>query len=153
MDKRTKELYQSLVGASTEFSFKKKLSNPLSLEKNIEAAQRKISRDVKTALSVGGKLCIMMLAEITNHYRNEPYYMAVRSYIEMRRYRPTVLEYLSKEVEERADEIRSILSESIKGDKNRELKVGILEHFIAVYPSRLSMFKSLITRSEYLQVV
>lgn len=152
MNKGIKSLYHSLVGSSIEFSFKKKLVNAISIEQNIQAARKRIERDVEDALTVGGKLCVMLLAELTNYYRSEPYYMAVRSAIEMRRYRPAVLDYLQLTVKERAERLYSILSEKLHGDKNRDLKISIAKYFLGTYPSRLSDFKKLFTREEYMIV-
>lgn len=152
MDKRTQSLYSSLVGTSIEFSFRKKISNATSIEQNIKSARKAITKDIQMAMSVGGELCVMLLAELTNYYRRELHYMAVRSAIEMRRYRPAVLEYLHLDVEERADRIQAVLSEKLRGDKNRELKVTIAKYFLGTYPNRLSDFKKLFTREEYIIV-
>lgn len=94
----------------------------------------------------------MLLAEITNYYRNMPHYMALRSAIEMRRYRPKVLEYLSLPVQERSDRLHSVLSERITGDKYRELKVTITRYFLKTYPNRLADFKGVLTREEFMLV-
>ena len=105
MSESTQSLFPSLVGTSIEFSFKKKLANVTTIEQNIASARRKIARDIESALSVGGELCVMLLAELTNFYSRESYYMAVRGSIEMRRYRPSVLDYLQLDVQERADRL------------------------------------------------
>ena len=147
MNKGIKNLYPSLVGSSIEFSFKKKIANATPIEQNIQSARKRIERDVGDALAVGGELCVMLLAELTNYYHKEIYYMAVRSAIEMRRYRPAVLDYLQLKVSERAERLQSVLSEKLRGDKNRDLKISI------AYPSRLPDFKRLLTREEYMIVV
>lgn len=152
MDHSSKSLFQSLVGSSIEFSFKKKMPNVTSIEKNISAAKKNISRDVAIALKTGGTLCVMLLAELTNYYRREVYYMAVRSYIEMRRYRPAVLEYMCLGVEERAEKLKEALSEGLRVDKNRDIKIAALRYFVSVYPSRLVDFKKLLTREEFIVV-
>lgn len=153
MNKGTQNLYPSLVGSSIEFSFKKKVANATPIEQNIQSARKRIERDTEEALAVGGELCVMLLAELTNYYRKEIYYMAVRSAIEMRRYRPAVLEYLQLDVSERAERLKAVLSEKLRGDRNRELKVSVAKYFLGVYPSRLSDFKKLFTREEYMIVV
>lgn len=152
MNKRTWSLFHSLVGSSIEFSFKKKIANATPIEQNIQSARKRIERDVESALSIGGELCVMLLAELTNYYRKEIYYMAVRSAIEMRRYRPAVLDYLQLDVQERAERLQSILSEKLRGDKNRDLKVSIAKYFLGTYPSRFPDFKKLFTREEYIIV-
>ncbi len=152
MNKRTKSLLTSLVGSSIGFSFKNKVSNALSIDDNIKEAKRQICCDVAEALETGGELCVMLLAELTNYYRNQLYYMEVRGVIEMRRYRPRVLEYLQLSVEERSEKLQSILSEKLRLDRNRELKVTIAKYFLNTYPSRLSSFRKLLTKSEYLIV-
>lgn len=153
MKDRTKDLFPSLVGSSIEFNFLKKVANATPITDNITAAKRRIMRDVKDALAVGGELCVMLLAELTNFYRNEIYYMAVRSSIEMRRFRPAVLDYMGLDVQERADRLKEVLSEKLRGDKNRDVKITALRYFLSTYPSRAKEFKSLLTREEYLLVV
>lgn len=152
MNKGIQNLYPSLVGSSIEFSFKKKLASATPIEQNIQSARKRIERDVEDALAVGGELCVMLLAELTNYYRKELYYMAVRSAIEMRRYRPAVLDYLQLEVSERAERLHSVLSKKLRGDKNRDLKISITKYFLGTYPSRLPDFKRLLTREEYMIV-
>lgn len=152
MDKGIRNLYPSLVGSSIEFSFKNKVSSAISIEQNVKSARKRIERDVEGALNVGGELCVMLLAELTNYYRKEIYYMAVRSAIEMRRYRPAVLEYLQLDVQKRAERLRSVLSEKLRGDKNRDLKISIAKYFLGTYPNRLPDFKKLFTREEYMIV-
>lgn len=153
MNNGTQSLFTSLVGSSIEFSFRKKISNATPIDKNIQSARKRIERDVEEALSVGGELCVMLLAELTAYYRKELYYMAIRSAIEMRRYRPAVLDYLHLEVEERAERLKAVLSEKLYSDKHRELKVKIAKYFLGTYPSRLSDFKKLFTREEFIFVV
>lgn len=148
----TQSLYLSLVGSSTEFSFKKKIPNVTTLEWSIQSAKERIARDIEVALEIGGELCVMLLAELTNYYRRESYYMAVRSSIRMRRYRPAVLEYLNLEVSERAERLHSVLSEKLRSDRYRDLKILIARYFLGTYPSRLPEFKPLLTREEYLIV-
>lgn len=152
MSNRIQSLFPSLVGSSIEFSFKKKVASVTPIDQNIQSAKKRIERDVEVALSVGGEICVMLLAELTNYYRNEIYYMAVRSSIEMRRYRPAVLDYLNLEVQERADRLKAALSEPLRGDKNRDAKVEALRYFLSTYPSRLKEFKCLLTREEYMIV-
>ena len=150
--KSSKELYPSLVGSSIEFRFGNDL-NQSSLAKNISSAKKIIARDIESAFSVGGELCVMLLAELTSFYSKESYYMAVRGSISMRRYRPMVLEYLEQSVDERAERLKKVLSEKIRGDRHRDIKVEALRYFLATYTSRIKEFKSLLTKSEYLIVV
>lgn len=150
MTKGTQNLFRSLVGSSIEFRFSK--DTVVSVSQNIQVEREKISRDVEAALSVGGNLCIMLLAELTNYYRKESYYMAVRGAIEMRRYRLAVLEYLQLSVTERAERLFSVLSERSFSDKHRDLKVLVAKYFLGTYPSRFSSFKDVLTREERLFV-
>lgn len=150
MNERIKSLYPSLVGVSTEFRFKDKSATPL--DGNIIADRNKIQKDVSKALLHGGKLCVMLLAELTAFYRRETYYMAVRSAIEMRRYRPAVLEYLKLSVDERAKELKNVLSKSRYTDKDRDLKVSVAKYFLSIYPNRLYDFKKLLTKEEFITV-
>lgn len=153
MNKGTQSLYTSLVGGSIEFSFRKKVTSAISIDRNIQSARAKIEEDVKVALDTGGELCVMLLAELTNYYRKEVYYMAVRSAIEMRRYRPAVLDYLQLGVDERAERLKEMLSEKLHRDKQRDLKVTIAKYFLGTYPSRTADFKKLFTREEFMVVV
>ena len=152
MNKRTLELAHSLVGCSIDFSFKKKADSALTIEKNIVAAKRKIERDVNIALSIGGQECVMLLAELTSYYSKQLYYMAVRSCIEMRRYRPAVLKYLALSVDERASYLARELSKPIKYDKGRDAKITALSYFVKTYESRLTDFKPVLTREEFLTI-
>lgn len=152
MNERSKQLFHSLVGSSIEFSFRKTISSALPIDWNIAAAKKRINRDVETALAVGGNLCVMLLAELTSFYSKEVYYMAVRSSIRMRRFRPYVLEYMKYSVDERAERLKTVLAVPIRSDKNRELKVVALYYFLSTYKSRLPEFKSLLTKEEYLTV-
>lgn len=153
MDKGSMELMRSLVGSSIEFSFKKKLAGAVSIEDNIRSARRNIVRDTQEALSVGGELCVMTLAELTYHCMQEMWYMAVRGAIEMRRYRPAVLEYMKLPIYERAERLHNALSENRAHDRHRDLKVTALKYFLATYPSRAVDFKRVLTREEYMLVV
>lgn len=153
MNNGIKSLFPSLVGSSIEYSFKKKLASVTPIEQNIRSAKRRIERDVEMALAVGGELCVMLLAELTSYYSKETYYMAVRSSIEMRRFRPRVLEYMALSVDERAERLQKVLSEPIRKDKNREIKVEALRYFLSTYVGRINEFKKLLTREEFLIVV
>ena len=152
MDKRTQSLAYSLVGSSIDFNFQKKVSNATSIMGNVKAAKTRIMRETDEALAVGGELCVMLLAEMTNFYRNEIYYMAVRGCIKMRRFRPAVLSYLELNIQERAERLKGVLSEKLRGDKNRDLKVTALKYFLRTYPNRTKEFKSYLTREEWLRV-
>lgn len=152
MNERSKQLFHSLVGSSIEFSFRKTVSSALPIDRNIAAAKKRINRDVEMALAVGGNLCVMLLAELTSFYSKEVYYMAVRSSIRMRRFRPYVLEYMKYSVDERSERLKTVLAVPIRSDKNRELKVAALYYFLSIYKSRLPEFKSLLTKEEYLTV-
>lgn len=152
MTKGTQNLFRSLVGSSIEFRFSK--DTVVSVSQNIRAERERISRDVEAALSVGGSLCIMLLAELTNYYRNGPHYMAVRGAIEMHRYRPAVLDYLLLSVTERAERLYSELSkDAFNKNKDRDLKVLIAKYFLGTYPSRFSYFKGVLLPKERLFVL
>ena len=153
MNKRTQSLYNSLVGGSIEFSFKKKLDGALGIDKNIQVARERIKKNVALALEAGGKTAVMLLAELTAFYAKEPYYMAVRGEIEMRRYRPMVLEYMELDVQERAERLHESLEVPIHKDKFREAKVEALRYFLTTYVGRIKDFRSLLTKEEYLIIV
>ena len=146
-------LFPSLVGSSIEFSFKKKVANVTTIEQNIVSARKRIERDVEAALSVNAGLSVMLLAELTLYYTKQPYYMAVRSSIQMRRLRPMVLEYMKQSVDERAERLKKILSGKLRGDKHREIKVTAARYFLSIYTGRLKEFKPLMTKEEFLLCV
>lgn len=152
MNERSTDLYKSLVGSSTDYSFKNKVASATPIDQNIASAKKRIKRDIDMALAVGGELCVMLLAELTSFYSKETYYMAVRGAIEMRRYRPSVLEYLKLSVDERAERLHEVLKESIRKDKNRDLKVTALKYFLSTYTSRITEFRKLLTKEEFLIV-
>lgn len=148
MNERLRGLYPSLVGSSTEYRFKN-ADNVVNVEQSIKTERRRIERDVQDSFSVGGELCVMLLAELTYFYMHEPYYMAVRGAITLRRYRLSVLGYMELSVQERSDRIKSILSERLRRDMNRDVKIKILRYFLSTYPSRMKEFKKLLTREEF----
>lgn len=141
-------LEKSLVGSTIEYSFGKKVSSALSISGNIDAAKERIRENVKLTHSVQGIYCVTLLGEMTAYYRNEIYYMAVRSCIEMRRFRIPVLEYLNLSVSERAERLCDLLSKS----KHRELVIEALRYFLLIYPNRTSSFKKYLSREEYITV-
>ena len=151
MDKRKMDLYRSLVGSSIDYSFKRNVDNILTTEKNIRAAKKEISRDIANAFSVGGEYCIMLLAELTNYYRNKIFYMAVRSSIVMRRYRPAVLDYLGTDVSDRVDKLVTALEDK-KSSKVRDIILSATKYLVRTYPSRLKSFKDVLTREEYINI-
>lgn len=151
MINRSLRLFPSLVGSSIDFSFKKGFEGSLTLEKNLRSEKEKIRNVVESALSAGGEVCVMLLAELTSYYLKTSYYMAVRSSIEMRRFRPYVLDYLKLSIQERADRLRAQLS--VKSNAYRQLKVQALKYFLDTYPSRTKDFKKLLTKEEFMTVV
>ena len=81
--------------------------------------------------------------------------MAVRGSIEMRRYRPLVLEYLDKSVEERMKNLIRLLEEKPKrrGDDSRDVKIEATRYFLTTYTGRVKFFKPYLTKSEFLIVI
>ena len=151
MNERTQNLAYSLVGSSIDFSFKKKLEGATPIDENIRVEKSRISKNVELAHSAGGSLCVALLGEMTSRYMKELYYMAVRSSIEMRRYRPLVLEYLKLSTEERAEKLKEFLRDGIPArDKNRDAIVEAVRYFTTTYGGRLKEFRKLLTREEFL---
>lgn len=147
MKEQTKNLFPHLVGTSIDYSFSKKSPKGADIKKNVSASKERILIDVENALSIGGELCVILLAELYSYYSRQPYYMAVRSSITMRRYRPAVMSYLELTVEERAVKLIGLLKKSFK-DRNRHLKITAVKYFTSVYPNRLKMFREYVTREE-----
>ena len=151
--KNIESLYPSLVGSHIEHSFMRKKSDTAerdALERSVISSRAKIKKDIDSAFKTGGELCIILLAELLSYYTKQVYYMGVRSSIELRRYRPTVLEYLrEKSVEKRAETLVSILS-TVVGD--RDIKVLALKYFLSTYTSRISEFRGLLSKEEFLMV-
>lgn len=155
MDKGIQSLAPSLVGGSIDFSFRKKVSDATPIDENIRVERKRIAKNVERAFEAGGTLCVTLLAEMTSFYSKELYYMAVRGAIEMRRYRPLVLEYLEKTPEERSEHLMELLDEKPKrrGEDFRDLKVEALRYFLMTYKGRIKDFKSHLTREEFMIVV
>lgn len=155
MNEGIKSLAPSLVGSSIDFSFRKKVSDATHIDENIASEKRRIRKNVEAAFEAGGNLCVTLLAEMTSFYSKEIYYMAVRGSIEMRRYRPLVLEYLEKSVEERMEHLIELLSEKPKwrGEDNRDVKVEATRYFLSTYAGRIKFFKPYLTKEEYMIVV
>ena len=152
MSKGIWDMNHSLVGGSIEFSFKRSISDTSTIDKEIECTRKRIEKDVESALSVGGEICVMLLAELTNFYLRKVYYMAIRGAIRMRRYRPAVIEYTKLDIDKRAEKLSLLLSDKSRGDHNRDLKVLIAKYFLSAYPNRLPEFKNLLNREEYIFV-
>lgn len=154
MNESVWKLAPSLVGGSIDFSFKRE-GNATSIEKNIAVEKDRIKKNVNLAFSVGGSLCVTLLAEMVSFYSKEIYYMAVRSSIEMRRYRPFVLEYLTKSIEERAENLESLFKEKTmrKDSSIRDAKIEALRYFLTTYNSRAKDFKRYLTREEYIVII
>lgn len=155
MDKGIRSLAPSLVGGSIDFSFRKKVSDAIPIDENIRVERKRIIKNVERAFEAGGNLCVTLLAEMTSFYSKELYYMAVRGSIEMRRYRPLVLEYLEKSVEERMEHLIELLSEKPKwhGEDNRDVKIEATRYFLSTYTGRIKFFKPHLTKEEYMIVV
>ena len=155
MNEGIKSLASSLVGSSIEFSFKKKVSDATPIDENIASEKKRIRKNVEAAFEAGGNLCVTLLAEMTSFYSKEIYYMAVRGSIEMRRYRPLVLEYLNKSVEERMENLIRLLEEKPKrhGDESRGVKIEAVRYFLATYTGRVKFFRPYLTKSEFLIVI
>lgn len=155
MDKGIRSLAPSLVGGSIDFSFKKKFADVTPIEENIATEKKRIAKNVEMAFEAGGNLCVTLLAEMVSFYSKEIYYMAVRGSIEMRRYRPLVLEYLSKSVDERAEHLMEVLEEKPKrrGENFRDAKIEALRYFLSTYKGRITDFKRYLTREEFMIVV
>lgn len=143
--KRIKDLHRSLVGSSIEFRFPKNID---ASTLNVDVIKASITKDVNAALEIGGTLAVMLLAELTNRYMKEYFYMQVRSAIEMRRFRPEVLEYLKLSVDEREERLHKIL----KSKSHRDVKISALKYFLTTYPSRTKHFRDVLTREEFLIV-
>lgn len=148
MSKRIQNLFPSLVGSSIEFSFKRNADNVATIEKNICLAKSRITKDVSSAFSAGDSLCIALLGELTDFYRQKSYYMAVRSSITMRRFRPKVLQWLELTPTERCEKIADLLS--TKSD--RELKLTITRYFFGSYPTLGMKLKSYLSKDEFMEV-
>ena len=149
MNKGIKSLATSLVGSSIDFSFKKKLDGATSIDANISVERSRIRKNVQRAFEAGGSLCIALLGEMLSYYSKEIYYMAVRSSIEMRRYRPLVAEYLALSIDERAETLKKLLRFG-KKDPQRDTKVEALRYFLSTYTGRIRDFKDYLTKEEYL---
>lgn len=147
MNGSSKRLFDQLVGWHTEFKFNNKIASVTSLDDNIVAARERIKKDCEEAHHCGGLLEIVLLSEAYWRYKMEPYFSAVRSAFSFRRVRPKVVEYLSKSVDDREELLMGLLS---KG--NRDSVLCAIGHFCTTYPSRLSHFKTELSRSEFLLI-
>lgn len=135
-----KETMGCLVGGHTRFNYK-----GVTLDFSRE---RKIAeKDLKTAFAVGGRICIIIIAELLYRYKNEPYYASLRSALNIGKYEDLVDEYMNFGVQEREDNLKLSLK-----SRNREEALIALKYFISTYPRRKKNFKELLTREEYLDI-
>lgn len=153
METKVPELYQWLVGSSIDFSFKRKSDDVQSIENNIRSAKVRISKSLSLIHNQGVSPMIKIygMAALLEYYTEQPYYMAVRSSIELRRLRVRVIEYLRDySVDERVQHLRLELSK--KKNSERDILIEGLRYFLMTYPSRLKDFRSLLTREEFMIV-
>jgi len=155
MNEGIRSLAPSLVGGSIDFSFRKKVSDATSIDANIAVEKKRIAKNIELAFNVGGTLCVTLLAEMTSFYSKELYYMAVRGSIEMRRYRPLVLEYLDKTPTERLDHLVGLFE---KKDPKwntlaRDAKVEALRYYLSTYKGKAKHFREFLTKEEFMIVI
>ena len=141
-------LLESLVGSHVDYKFSKYDEDVLKTDFN--KLRRTIEENSEKALEAGGNTCIMLLAEMTDNLRRKSYYGAVRGAIVMHRYRPAVLEYIELPVEERLEKL--VTSLKSKTDSHRSLRLTAAKYFLDTYKSRVSSFRSVLTKEELLIV-
>lgn len=110
-----------------------------------------IHRDLGVALRTNGLYCIMVMAEMLNYYRKQPYYTQVRSSIKRERYNADILEYLNLDTDNRQARMLKPLGMKIK-DIERDAVLTALKYFLAVYPNRKINYKEVLTREEYIEL-
>lgn len=147
-NERTQMLLKSLVGASIEFKFGK-YSDATSIEENIKSEKRKIAKNLSLAFESGKGLCVALLGEMLSYYMKETYYMAVRSSLELRRYRPRVMDYLKLSIDEREKFLIDQLNKKV-GD--RDAKVEAVRYFLSTYKGRIKNFRPYLNKEEFLIV-
>lgn len=149
--KNVLELQRSLVGSSIEFRFSKKDTGATPASANFDAEKARIKKSVERAFEAGGDICLSLLSEMFDYYRGVPYYMAVRSAIELRRMRPFVLDYVKElSIDDREKRLQKLLA--LKASKQRDAVVDALRYFLSTYKSRLKNFRSYLTKEELMLV-
>lgn len=153
------DLYKSLVGNIIQYRFGSNMdSDSPSISRNIKIAKQQIQKNLELAFSYSAKSkisCIMLLAEMYNFYRDQPYYNAVRSSLNLRRDRLSVLEYLhDKTIMCRSSNLCGALASPMckKDSHFRAVIVEATKYFVGTYPRRLLDFKDLLTREELLYI-
>ena len=147
MEAVSMDLARCLVG--THLAFRSKGSEDAFSGVNFDTEIQFLERESHSALAVGGTPCVMLLAELTAHYRTKPYYMAVRGGITMHRYRPAVIDYMQLSSEERLKRILDL--DGLPSD--HEVYLKIIRYFCKNYPSKCKAFKDVLSHSDYLQIV
>jgi hypothetical protein len=146
MEAVSSDFARSLVG--THLAFRSKGSEDAFRGVHFPTEISFLDRESHTALAAGGTPCVMLLAELTDHYRTKPYYMAVRGGIVMRRYRPAVIDYMGLSSDERLKRIMALETTEL----DREVFLKIVKYFLRNFPSKRTAFKESLTHSEYIQV-
>lgn len=146
MEAVSKDFARCLVG--THLAFRSKGSEDAFSGVNLQTEISFLERESQTALAEGGVPCIMLLAELTDHYRTKPYYMAVRGGLVMHRYRPSVIAYMKLSSEERLEKTLDLLANL----PNHDFALKVARYFVKNFPSKRKEFKSVLTHSEYLQI-
>lgn len=147
------KLYPHLVGAAVEYSDFRKATDKKHFIKTVESTRNKISKHLTRIFSITNPVFISAaLGEMVNYYRNQSYWLSVKSAIELRRMKDPVRVYLHETPEDRQGVLLSFLKVA-KRDHDREVIVLAISYFVKVYESRRINFKEFLTKEEYLNTI
>lgn len=139
-------LSKSLVGAHIEY----RSGNPEVYERTLRTERNKIRETIELAEQSSTSAKIMLYVEMLNYYRNQPYYMMIRSSIVLGRVRPEIVKLLSRlDSDERCTKLVEGLSLGVK-DADRKAYVATASFMLRTYERHLPKLRKLLTPEELL---
>lgn len=145
------DLAKSLVGVSVAYRYKSEEFDSIT---QLSGTRRDIEKETLDVCCSGidGKTAVVVLAEILDYYRRQNYYMAVRSSLNLQRYRPLVITYLEeKSVDFRDNALKELLKKMPTG-KFRDMVLNATKYFVRTYKSRTIGFKKFMSKDEFLTI-
>lgn len=141
-------LLKSLVGAHIEY--RSKIDSPDAYEQTLRTERNKIRETIELAEQSGIMAKTMLYVEMLNYYRNQPYYMMIRSSLVLGRVRPQVVKWLSRlNSDERCSKLVEALSSGVK-DPDRKAYVATASFMLRIYERHLPVLRKQLTPDELL---
>ena len=146
-------LLKSLVGAHIEYWSRTSGEDSASWERVLRSERKKIQETIEIAEQSSTTAKIMLYVEMLNYYRNQPFYMMIRSSIVLGRVRPQVIKLLSRlNSTERCFMLSEALNKGPK-DPDRKTYVATASFMLRTYERHLPALRKFLTSEELLTCV